>query len=215
MKTIHTRFAEILNDTNAAIASELMRKITAVHKIDQINWYDEFPECPDSSFRIARSNDAFYIKFCIVENNIRALHLQDHEPVWEDSCVEFFCQKPQSDTYMNFEFNCIGTCLATSRKGRNEDVVPFTTEQMQQIERFPTLERKIYNDVDGLTRWELTVKIPFSILGLSPAALPEYLNVNFYKCGDGTQTPHYLSWNPISTPMPDFHCPEHFGKLVL
>ncbi|MCF0172470.1 MAG: hypothetical protein HUJ91_01855, partial [Bacteroidales bacterium] len=24
---------------------------------------------------------------------------------------------------------------------------------------------------------------------------------------------HFLSWNPIGTPTPDFHCPEYFGTI--
>ena len=39
-------------------------------------------------------------------------------------------------------------------------------------------------------------------------------NANFYKCGDETQKPHYLSWNPVKTSKPDFHRPEYFGKLI-
>ena len=35
----------------------------------------------------------------------------------------------------------------------------------------------------------------------------------FYKCGDKLQTPHFLSWNPIDLPKPDFHCPAFFGLL--
>lgn len=37
---------------------------------------------------------------------------------------------------------------------------------------------------------------------------------NFYKCGDNTSKPHYLSWNPIGTESPDFHRPDFFGNLI-
>jgi hypothetical protein len=43
--------------------------------------------------------------------------------------------------------------------------------------------------------------------------LPEKIMGNFYKCADDTAFKHYLSWNPILTPNPDFHRPEFFGEL--
>lgn len=45
--------------------------------------------------------------------------------------------------------------------------------------------------------------------------MPHKLYGNFYKGADGSATPHYVSWNPIQTANPDFHCPEYFGTLVL
>ena len=41
------------------------------------------------------------------------------------------------------------------------------------------------------------------------------IRANFYKCGDKLQQPHFLSWNPISTPRPNFHVPQFFGTLEL
>lgn len=62
--------------------------------------------------------------------------------------------------------------------------------------------------------WELTVKIPFTLMGLDPNNLPEKIRGNFYKCADGTDSPHYVSWSPIKTEKPNFHCPEFFGELI-
>ena len=123
MNTINIQYLETLNNVNAQIASVLLSAEKENHYIDNINWPLEFSYCPDSKFIIARSEIALYIKFQIKETNIRSLYTNDQEAVWEDSCVEFFCKKQQSDTYMNFEFNCIGTCVATTRKGRNIDVI--------------------------------------------------------------------------------------------
>ncbi len=38
---------------------------------------------------------------------------------------------------------------------------------------------------------------------------------NVYKCGDNLSKPHFLSWNPIHHPTPNFHLPEFFGTLEL
>jgi hypothetical protein len=48
---------------------------------------------------------------------------------------------------------------------------------------------------------------------IQPGNLPETLRANFYKCGDGTSVPHYLSWNQVITETPDFHRPEFFGEI--
>ena len=40
------------------------------------------------------------------------------------------------------------------------------------------------------------------------------LRANFYKCGDKLQQMHFLSWNPIDVPKPDFHRPDFFGEVT-
>lgn len=213
MNIIEVPFLSALNDTDAKAAANIMGAETKVHLIKSVNWPGQYSYCPDSKFSITRSNNSLYIKFKISEYNLKALYSNDQEPVWEDSCVEFFCKKPQSDTYMNFEFNCIGTCVATTRKGRDLDVIPFSENQMKQIDRYPILYRQIFREKEGPGYWELTVRIPFQLLGIEPSDIPDTLLGNFYKCADGVSTPHYVSWNPISTEHPDFHCPEFFGKI--
>lgn len=36
---------------------------------------------------------------------------------------------------------------------------------------------------------------------------------NFYKCGDRTLRPHYLSWSPMTAKTPDFHRRQDFGTI--
>ena len=36
---------------------------------------------------------------------------------------------------------------------------------------------------------------------------------NFYKCGDRTQTPHYLAWAKLTSDHPDYHRRQDFGTL--
>lgn len=181
--------------------------------IDQVNWSESFPAKPDTNFVIARSKDSLFIHYQVKEQQIKAIYTKDQDPVWQDSCVEFFCQLPGRETYFNFEFNCIGTCLATERKGRTEDVQPLSPEKMAQIKRYPSLGKTSFEEQKGNFEWTLTVEIPFEILGLDAAKLPESIKGNFYKCGDETSVPHYVSWNPIHLEKPDFHRPDFFGEL--
>ncbi|MDE6137165.1 MAG: hypothetical protein K2F97_06800, partial [Muribaculaceae bacterium] len=57
--------------------------------------------------------------------------------------------------------------------------------------------------------------IPLDLIGVHYEGKPVEMRGNFYKCASATSQPHYLSWNPIDTPEPDFHRPEFFGKLIL
>ena len=41
------------------------------------------------------------------------------------------------------------------------------------------------------------------------------IRANCYKCGDLTVKPHYLSWNPVVNPTPDFHRSCDFGAMIL
>lgn len=211
---MHIPYLEKLTGVNAQTASTHLNQEIPSYWINRINWSVAYPYCPHSRLFVAHSGKDLYLKFQILENNIKATYLHDQEPVWEDSCVEFFCKKNGSDSYMNFEFNCIGACLATTRKGRSVDVVPLSEEQMNQIERYSTLGRQTFAEKEGLHYWELTVKIPFTVLNLDVNDLAKGLMGNFYKCADGSSTPHYVSWSPILTEAPDFHCPTYFGKLV-
>lgn len=214
-----TTKVEYLSELDSAVS---MRQIMSVisesvgfETIDTVNWPGSYSVRPDARFNIARSSKAFFIHFVVNEKQIKAIYSEDQDPVWQDSCVEFFCQVPGSKTYFNFEFNCIGTCLATERKSRTEDVSPLSAEKMSQIKRYASLGNEPFEEKQGNFDWTLTVEIPFKLLGIDPDNLPASIKANFYKCGDETSVPHYVSWSPIEVENPDFHRPEFFGELVL
>ena len=145
--------------------------------------------------------------------DLRAKAMEDNGPVWEDSCCEFFVGDPSDGTYYNFEMNCIGTLLAAKRKSRT-DFRFFSREELDQVIRHSSLERKEYGTEGELAGWQTAICIPFGLIGMDGGNLPENIRANFYKCGDKTAHPHFLSWNPVEVPHPDFHRPEFFGKLI-
>lgn len=213
MKHISIPYNEKFNDVELEQASELLEVYGKSDIVECLNWPKEYPYRPITLFYIARSNDAILLKYTVKGTMLRAVYTNDQDPVYEDSCVEFFCKLPDSDKYMNFEFNCIGTCQASKRKGRTEDVVPYSVDELKQIIRFPSMGRRAFNEMEGMFEWELTVKIPFLLMGIDANNLPEKLLGNFYKCADGTDSQHFVSWSPIQTENPDFHRPEFFGEL--
>ena len=188
--------------------------------IDKVNWPAEFPEKPEVRVEVKNDAEKLYLHYFVKGEQLRAVTTEDQGPVWEDSCVEFFCQVPGDDHYMNFECNCIGAMVGSRRKGRAEDVQPFTPEQMARIERKCSFPREAFEEKDGLFEWEVELRIPLDLIfgGVTGYGLPvtgDRLRVNFYKCADKTKKPHFLSWQPIPLPQPNFHCPEFFGEIEL
>lgn len=214
MKQIKILYNDALDDIELEAASELMDGFGHRDLVENLNWRESYPYRPITLFNIARSNDSMFIKYSVRGSMLRAIYSNDLDPVNEDSCVEFFCKLPESEGYMNFEFNCIGTCNAAKRKSKTEGVVRYTLDELAQIKRYPSIGRRAFNEMEGMFEWELTVKIPFKLMGIDPNNLPEKILGNFYKCADGTDSPHYVSWSPIKTEKPNFHCPEFFGELI-
>ena len=67
------------------------------------------------------------------------------------------------------------------------------------------------------TTWCVEFRIPLSLLeGQTTVTKPGpgvSWRANFYKCGDKTSHPHWLTWAPVGFPKPHFHLPEFFGTL--
>jgi Carbohydrate-binding family 9 len=176
--------------------------------INQINWVD-YPHCIDVQSYMGYSDQYLWIHYQIKGEHIKAVYHVDQDPVWQDSCVEFFIR--QGDIYRNFEFNARGVCLSAYGENRN-DRIPLDSESLSSILRFPTNGSDLNPDEAFLTDWSLTVAIPLELIGLKSGTL---FYANLYKCGDQTSIPHYISWSPIGTATPDFHQPSYFGALQL
>lgn len=181
--------------------------------ISTINW-KSFPYCPLCVVQVARTETSIILNYIVRGLDLRAAQYIDNEAVCQDSCVEFFVKLPNSSFYFNFEFNCIGVCLGAKRKSR-EEFTRIDPDRLTQIKRHSTVGNQPFEEKSGIHSWELTVEIPFELMDIKPSMLPEKLLCNFYKCGDKTAHPHYLSWNPIGSPTPDFHRPEYFGEMSL
>lgn len=182
--------------------------------INHVNWPKDFPEAPQTTVNIEYDSRCLHIRYDVVGRQLRAIATEDQQPVWEDSCVEFFCRPLGTQAYTNFECNCIGTMVATRRMGRDEDVVPFLPEQMKKIIRRSSMPHQRIDEKDGVFTWWVELDIPWQLItGNDYQSFPLTLECNFYKCGDLTRYPHFLSWKPILTPTPDFHCPQYFGKI--
>lgn len=178
------------------------------------NWQAEYPYQPRTTVRLARTDAFLYVLFSVEAEQVRALHTRDLEAVCEDSCVEFFLANAENTRYWNFEFNAIGTCNASVRRDKKTDMQRLSEAELQSIMRYPSLGNAPIAGTDATVAWSLLVGIPMALIGCE-GEVPPTLRGNFYKCGDKTARPHYLSWSPIPTPAPNFHLPQYFGELNL
>ena len=197
-----------------SISESLEKNIPSI-AVDKANW-EAFPYAPEVSLKMAHDSEKLYLKFYVTEAHILAQHSKPNTATHRDSCVEFFIDPDQSGSYYNFEFNCIGaTHLAY---GSDRYKRKFIDPQKIKNELFTesSLGTQTFKEKSGYFKWEMVIAIPSSIFVHHPNLTFNNLHskANFFKCGDDTTNPHYLSWNPINTPNPDFHRPEFFGNIV-
>lgn len=210
---INVPFIKGLQNMDYSALKEALANNSSEGSVDNVNWPEEFPYKPSCAFRIARSESHIAVSFQVNGLDLRAASIEDDGNIWEDSCCEFFVENPKEGKYCNFEINCIGRLLNGLGAGRN-DRIRRGSDDLKRIIRFSSLEPKAYNENGKTFTWGVAMVIPFDLIGIDGDNLPERLGANFYKCGDLTAHPHFLSWSPVGCPSPDFHRPEFFGELV-
>lgn len=182
--------------------------------IDITPWQHEGDK-PTVHVATAHDDAHIYLQYTVQENSIIAKTTTNNGPVWQDSCVEFFIMPEADGIFYNFEFNCIGAKLLYAGKTRNERT-PADDATLDKIITESTLGHEPFEEKKGYFDWTLTVVIPLSCFfqHTIKTLKGKTSKGNFYKCGDGLSQPHYLAWNNIETPNPDFHTPQYFGEIV-
>lgn len=216
MKQLSIKKISVADVTAQEIPTVLKGNKIIYNKVESVNWPEGFPYRPKMQFGIAHTGEEFLIHYCVEEQSVRAVAQKDNDNVWEDSCAEFFISPAADGLYYNIECNCAGTLLLGVGEGRNNRQLA-TPEITRQIDRWASLGRTPFDTRNQPTRWELALRIPYTVFFRHNITSLDGLTLkgNFYKCGDKLPVPHFISWNPIGTPTPDFHCPQFFGKLEI
>ena len=214
MKTLHVPKLNVPRNEETADRIKVLLEKGAQAAIDQVNWKEEFPKILPVTVRVAHDGECLYLYYEVTGEALRAVNTEDFGSVWEDSCVEFFMQREGEAIYRNFECNPLGVLLSrrNEKKGKGDP----QTELMASIFRYGTILHRYENDKE-VSDWTMYLEIPKQALGFSgqEALDGQKIKANFYKCGDLTPEPHFLSWSPIDLPEPNFHAPQFFGQLEL
>jgi len=194
-------------------AEELLEEASVFHKVDTLNW-PSYPYKPDVKFKIAYCKDQILLKYYVSETYIRAVETKINGDVYKDSCVEFFISPKKDSYYYNFEFSCIGTPhVGYGQSAKNR--ILLDPSQIKKIKIRSSIGDQSFEEIKGGHHWELMVMIPLGTMiydeGLELNGLN--VNANFYKCGDETTLPHFVSWNPVISNQPSFHQANYFGRL--
>ena len=208
MSGLKIPFLNGLTANDPVFTASLLQVSGTMFNIDKINW-NEFPHLIGVKVYSGYCDQYLWLDYQVGSELIRAVCKEDQDPVWQDSCVEFFIK--QGDFYRNFEINAFGICLSayvTDRHSRNS----LDLDSLNQILRFPSFTLETLPGEGTPQSWSLTVAIPLQLIGLKAGS---EFRANFYKCGDETSFPHYISWSPIGTLNPDFHQPAYFGLVKL
>ena len=213
MKTWHVQKLAGTTPRAEEVPALLDEKGIAAQPIDVVNWAD-YPYRPKVSVRLAYTDGALLLHYQVEEEAVRGKYAVDNEAVWTDSCVEFFLIPGESGCYYNIETNCIGTVLVGGGIGK-PDRTHAPHELTARVDRWASLGREPIERHEP-TAWQLALVIPFEVFFKDRLTSLEgrTIRANFYKCGDELPTPHFLSWNPIDFPTPNFHRPDSFGELV-
>lgn len=214
MKTLFVPLQNVSQYETVLDKMKILLEAGAVAEIDQVNWGVEFPEKMPVTVRVAHNNESLYLYYTVIGEELRAVNTEDFGSVWEDSCVEFFMQREGETGYRNFECNVLGALLSRVHESRDKGV--SQTELMSSIYRHSTINHR-YQSGRQVSDWSMYLEIPKKALGFkdNESLSGQRIRANFYKCGDKTPKPHYLSWNPIDLPEPNFHVPQFFGLLEL
>lgn len=213
-KSLLIPFIKELENQPIEQAATLLEDAGARCSIGTLNWANDYPYHPLTVVNIAHSGEAIYIDFFVRCNYLRAANYKNNSPVWEDSSVSFFVMPKIGGEYWNFDFNCIGAVNAAHRLTRRP-VTRLTDKEIESITRFSSCGTNPFREIEGLFTWNVVVRIPLALIKIDYQGSPIVMKGNFCKCASGTSQPHFISWNPISTPTPEFHSPQYFGDLIL
>lgn len=165
--------------------------------------------------RLCYTEKYIYVKFLVTERKVKAVYKNYGDPVYRDSCVEFFINPfpDKSRDYINIEVNAIGTLLIGAGKDRNRTL--FKKGELRDLEIVSSLEFPVADILESGT-WTLHMKVPVVLFEnyYGERFTGERAIGNFYKCGDDTEFEHYGVWNYIDNSEPDFHLPQYFGELI-
>lgn len=177
-------------------------------ELENAQWLDS-PHI-HASAKVCYNENALHVRLQAVEQDILCRYNGLTDEVCEDSCLEFFFSPEADGRYFNLECNPNGALYFGIGYGRDAHLRLIHGELGKMLQVTP------FSTEDG---WGTEITIPVKLMrilypGLTLSA-GKVIPANFYKCGEDTKVPHYLTWNTVESAEPDFHLPQFFGRLIL
>jgi len=184
--------------------------------IDTYPWYQSGKK-QSTQIKLAADHDTLFLQIIAEDKYSFAQQTElNHMLICEDSCVEFFFSPSGilGSGYVNLEVNCCGTLHLAYGIGREERKF-ISLEAANFINCQTSINSPVKIEQEGDSQWSVEIALPFAAI---ESLTGEKVNTkqwfaNFYRCGGRTEQ-QYAVWNDIAVSEPDYHRPEHFGKLV-
>lgn len=178
---------------------------------------------PATYVRVLYDDAHLYLRFDVMDRYVQVRHTLPQEPVWQDSCVEFFVQPVGQSTYFNFEINAGGNILLYCIEDPTRTPDGFVAYQevssawLDRVVIGHSLPRRIEQTLEGPIAWSIAYRVPFALFEayVGPLSITSgtVWRGNFFKCGGDPTHAHWGSWADIGEAL-NFHQPARFGELV-
>lgn len=177
---------------------------------------------PQTSLRLLHDNRAIYGLFQVQDRYVRCAYAKIGEPVYRDSCVEFFARPKPGCGYFNFEFNCGGNLLCcyitdeTRVQGAFKEFVRLSADDLAGVQVSGSMPKIVEPEIAEPVDWWLAFAIPVAVMekfvGPVGRLSGQAWTGNAYKCGNDTSHPHWAAWSPVD--QLNFHLPRCFGEFI-
>ena len=171
------------------------------------DWQGKNPDPQrETQVQLLWTPDALYLRFLACSRGISVFTDAEsdgrRDRLWERDVAEVFLQPPGRDAgrYKEFEVSPNGFWI-------DLDIGPGEKRDLQS-----GLRRRVKVDEQNKT-WVAELALPMKSLTtqFDPAKV---WRVNFFRVEGASEPRFYSAWRPTETPVPNFHVPESFGKLV-
>jgi alpha-galactosidase len=160
----------------------------------------------ETEARLLWTPDALYVRFLARYRSLTVFADAEangrRDQLWERDVAEIFLQPAGSDArhYKEFEVSPNGFWI-------DLDIAPGKKRDLKS-----GLKRRVWVDEKSKT-WKAEMAVPMKSLTahFDPSA---GWRVNFYRVEGPSEPRFYSAWRPTGTPVPNFHVPEAFGKLL-
>lgn len=160
----------------------------------------------ETEVRLLWTPEFLFVRFAARYRSITVF--PDAEPngrrdqLWDRDVAEVFLQPNAADArrYKEIEVSPNGQWI-------DLDIAPNEKRNLQS-----GLRRRVRLDEETKT-WNAALALPMASLveRFDPASA---WRVNFFRVEGANEPRYYSAWRPTRTPVPNFHVPECFGKLI-
>jgi hypothetical protein len=184
-----------------------------LYQLSSYHWEADIPYRPLTYANVGIVGDSLVAVLKCYEDDPKADCLNRDDPIYTDSCLEFFVAPvSEKDEYINIECNSKGVFLSEFGAGKyGRRLVSDLTPLSPSVDSFSGKD-------DNGAYWgifvEITKQFVYSVYKINIDCIDfSKVKLNFYKCGDGCQIPHYLAFSPVTTLPPGFHNPDCFATF--